>query len=208
MLSLCKKIIDLERSEILFSKPFKESDFENDWRVCCGEWGVKDGWLTGKNPENCAGAIISKADYNCDILLEFEARTVLPCTHDIDVMWNGCWDDEKNQRGVSYVMGVQGWWEGKVGFEKSPEYILFAATPVFKFEPGKIYNIKVGSINGACFVFIDNQLILEMTDTNPIDNSNYGKIGFEAYASHIQIRNLTVYKIAWEPYILKYNREV
>jgi hypothetical protein len=63
---------------------------------------------------------------------------------------------------------LQGWWEGKVGIEKSPEYKLNIATPLFDFEPGRTYRIQGGSIDGHCFVFVDGKIVLEVTDSVPL----------------------------------------
>jgi len=143
--------------------------------------------------------IIHRDDFSGNVMVDFEARTVLPCTHDIDFMWNGSWDEATNQRGLAYVGGLEGWWGGKVGIEKSPEYKLNALTPLFSFEPGRSYTIQGGSIDGHCFVFVDGRLAIELTDPDPIDSSRYAKIGFEAYCSHIQIRNIKIWRLAWEP---------
>jgi len=108
---------------------------------------------------------------------------------------------------MAYVAGVEGWWEGKVGIEKSPDYGLTVCTPLFNFTPGDIYHIQCGSIDGHCFVFIDGKLVLEVTDPNPIDSQKYGKIGFEAYCSFIQVRNLKVRSISWESAVQRYEPE-
>lgn len=68
-------------------------------------------------------------------MLDFEARTIPPCTHDINCMWSGSWDYETNTRALAYVAGLEGWWDGKVGFEKSPEYRLNCGTQTLNFEP-------------------------------------------------------------------------
>jgi hypothetical protein len=143
-------------------------EIETNWKVYGGEWSVEDGWLIGKNRENCPGMIIARGDYRGNVLIDFEARTVPPCTHDIDFMGNGCWDEALNKRGMAYVAGLQGWWEGKVGIEKSPEYKLNIATPLFDFEPGRTYRIQGGSIDGHCFVFVDGKIVLEVTDSVPL----------------------------------------
>src|SRR5690349_13356500 len=116
-LHLMKKKIDLEQSPILYQK---ESLLEPDWKICSGDWWLEDGWINGRNPGNFPGMIVSRSNFPGNIMVEFEARTLLPCTHDINFMWNGSWDETKNQRGMAYVAGLQGWWDGKVGIEKSP----------------------------------------------------------------------------------------
>ena len=197
-LLIMKKRILLDRSPVLFDRPFGPESLRTDWQVRGGQWRVEGEWLSGKNPENAPGMVTSRARYAGNVLLEFEARTVPPSTHDIDCMWNGSWNEESNTRGVAYVAGLEGWWEGKVGFEKSPDYKLNAATPLWPFTPGQSYGMQVGSVDGHVFVFVDGRLVLEVTDPDPIDTSVHGLIGFEAYASMIQVRRVIVRQIAWE----------
>lgn len=199
-----KKLIRVDRSPILFDRPFGPDSLSTDWQVRGGEWWVDGDWLTGRNPGNFPGMVTSREDFFGNVILEFEARTVPPCTHDINCMWNGSWDEETNTRGLAYIAGLQGWWEGKIGFEKSPEYKLNAANPTFQFEPGRTYGIRAGSVEGHVFVFVDGCLILEVTDPTPIDTSRCGMIGFEAYCSWIQIRRPVVRRIVWEERELSY----
>jgi hypothetical protein len=199
MLKIMHKLIDMEHSPLLLDEPFSPANFGSRWKVYSGEWWIDGEWLTGKNPENCPGMVVSTDDFTGNILLDFEAMTVQPSTHDINAMWNGSWDEEINRRGTAYVAGVEGWWDGKVGIEKSPEYKLTAGTPLFDFNPGQTYHIQCGSVDGHCFIFIDGRLILEVTDPDPIDSQKHAKIGFEAYSSFIRIRNLQVKRITWQP---------
>ncbi len=207
MLEIMGKTIDLEKSKILFNEPIAANTFADQWIIHGGDWRVQDEWLTGKNPGNFAGMIFLNGDYPGNVLVDFEARTVLPCTHDIDFMWNGSWDDARKQRGPAYIAGVEGWWDGKVGIEKSPDYKLTAVTPLFDFDPGRTCRIQGGSIDGHCFIFVNGRLALEMTDPNPIDSRKFTQVGFEAYCSHVQIRNVKVMRIAWQPCARKYEPE-
>ena len=202
-----RKEIDFGNSPVLDIPKLTREELLINWNIHNSEWWIEDGWLTGKNPENAPGMAILKKDFPGNVMVEFEARTVSPSTHDINVMWNGEWVDSLNHRGTAYVAGVEGWWEGKVGLEKSPEYKLTAASPLFEFDPGETYKILAGSIDGHMFVFIDNRLVLELTDPDPIDNNIYTKAGFEAYCSFIQVRNIIVRKIKWEKTDMKYAPE-
>ena len=77
-------------------------------------------------------------------------------------------------------------------------------TPLYNFEPGKIYKIQAGSIDGHCFILADGKLLLEGMDPNPIDNQKYTKVGFEAYCSKIRVRNIKIRQIYWEAVDMKY----
>jgi hypothetical protein len=206
-LLIMQKQIDIDRCPVLFDRPFGPDSLTTDWQVRTAEWWIEDEWLTGRNPGNFPGMVTSRERYFGNILLEFEARTVPPSTHDINCMWNGSWEEDTNTRGVAYVAGLEGWWEGKVGFEKSPDYKLNAANPTFDFEPGRTYFIQVGSIDGHVFVFVDRQLVLEVTDPEPIDTSKHGLVGFEAYSSWIQVRRPVIRQIVWEERKLSYESE-
>jgi len=197
MVQLMKKKLFFEKMEILYNRPFTKESLEQDFDVKAGKWYVEDGWLIGENRTNFAAMTVSKADYFGPVMMEFDAQTILPCTHDINVMWHGSWNDETNTRDVAYVAGLQGWWDGKVGFERSPEYTFNAGTQLFDFEPGKVYHMAVGDINGHIFVVVDGKLVLEVTDPTPIDGYKYGKIGFEAYCSKLKFKNLCVRKVTW-----------
>ena len=207
-LAIMGKEILLDASPVLFDRPFGPDSLATDWQVRAGAWTLDGEWMSGRHPENSPGMITSRASYVGNVLLAFEGRTVPPSSHDINCMWNGSWREDTNQRDVAYVAGLQGWWEGKVGFERSPDYRLNAATPLFPFESGRTYAIMAGSIDGHCFVFVDGRLVLEVTDPSPIDTARYGLVGFEAYASHIQIRRPVIRQIVWQPRVLAYEPEI
>jgi len=195
---LLKKEPNLEKCPILYHRDFTSESVESDFDIRGGEWTVVNNWLVGKNRDNSAAMIISKDNYFGNVMLDFKASTILPCTHDINAMWSGNWDYETNTRGTAYVAGIQGWWHGKVGFEKSPNYELNVATPLFNFHPGKVYHIQMGSIDGHVFIIVDGNLILEVTDPNPIDTSENGKIGFEAYCTQVRFSDLYIKGIDYD----------
>lgn len=203
-IELMKKRILLDSSKVLYDQPITADDFDKSWTTHHSKWTVQDGWLEGENPGNWPGMAILKQDFPGNVMVEFEAQTILPSKHDINVMWNGEWLQETDQRGIAYVAGLQGWWTGKVGIEKSNDYKFMVGTPLFNFEPGKIYKIQAGSIDGQCFILADGKLLLEAMDQNPIDNQKYTKIGFEAYCSKIRIRNIKIIQIHWESVDMKY----
>lgn len=62
-------------------------------------------------------------------------------------------------------------------------------------------------MDGHCFVCVDGKLVLEVTDPSPINSNLYTKIGFEAYSSFIQIRNVKVRRIVWDPSDSHYSAE-
>ncbi len=196
-LILMRKRINLDASPVLYDRPISLFSYCEDWEIRNSNWRYEDDAIIGKNEQAAPGVFFSRKSFPGNVLVDFYAQTVLPSTHDINVMWNMTWDEENNMRGAAYVAGLQGWWQGKIGIEKSPEYTLMAATPCPWFEAGKLYHIQAGSIDGHCFVFVDGKLQLEMIDPNPIDSTVNTRIGFEAYQSMIKVTRIVVRQISW-----------
>ena len=205
---LLHKELLLDQCPVLWHKELTKDVLASDFEVRGGRWTLlENGWLLGENPGNFPGMIISRENFPGDVVLAFTAATVAPSTHDINAMWNGSWDYQTNTRGVAYVGGLEGWWHGKVGFEKSPDYRLNAANPNFDFHPGQEYRIHMGSINGHAFILVDGKLVLEVTDPDPIDSDVHGRFGFEAYCSKIRIRDVYLLRAVWNPVEERYEPE-
>ena len=196
-MQLMKKIIDPDTMEILYDAPFTKENFARDFEIRDGNWYVEDGWLIGESRKNFASMAILKENFFGPVCLDFYAKVLPPCTHDINCMWSGSWNEETNTRDIAYVAGIGGWWDGKIGFEKSPEYKLNCGTKMFQFEPGKVYHMQCGSIGGHVFVIVDGQLAIEATDPDPIDQSKFGRIGFEAYCTRVAYTNFKIRRASY-----------
>jgi hypothetical protein len=207
MLTLVDKEIDLNKSSILFSTTVTPDNFTEHFITHNSQWSVEGEWITGLNPVESAGMAIMKHDFPGNILLDFEAGTIPPSTHDINFMWNGEWNDGLNSCGNAYVGSICGWYDRRVGIERSPGYKLIATTPNNNFEPGRIYRIQAGNIDGNCFIFIDGRLAIELNDPDPLDTKKYTKIAFTAWSSHIRIRNILIRQIEWRKLISNYTSE-
>lgn len=205
VLRIMEREILLQQCEILLEGPRTQEELEQEWEFSQGEWNIQDGWICGKHKGNSGGILYSRRSFAEDVLLEFEGRTVPPCSNDLNFTWCAQgWDAAAGDAGISYIAGLAGWWENKVGIERYPDCRVRAATPLFGFEPGRTYFIQAGSVVGHCFVFIDGKLGIELFDPEPIDPCRYGKVGIGTYASWIQVRNFRVRSICSRPLYQEY----
>lgn len=78
MIRLMKHLVDPEKCTVLYDRPFTAASLEEDFEVKGGKWYVEDGWLVGENRENSAAMVMSKGEYFGNVLIEFDAETVLP----------------------------------------------------------------------------------------------------------------------------------
>lgn len=208
MFNVMGRKIVLEKSEILYDIPFSEASLKADFEIATGDWRLEGNWLTGKILDNGGGIIYLKNNYPGDIMLDFYGRTVAPSSHDLNFTWHSeGWDYEKNDAGISYIAGLNGWWTGKTGIEKYPKCDVQSMTSLLEFIPGRIYHIQAGTIGQYSFIFVDGKLAVEMKDTEPIDSSIYGKVGFGCYCSHVQFSGFRLYKLYTEKVDLIYSPE-
>ena len=207
MIHLMHKTIDPDAMPILYDTPFTPASFAADFEVRDGDWRVEDGWLIGESRRNFASMAIMRESFFGPVCLDFRARVLPPCTHDINCMWSGSWDERTNTRALAYVAGIGGWWDGKVGFEKSPEYKLNCGTKLLDFQPGETYHMQCGSVAGHVFVIVDGQLCIEATDPDPIDQARYGRVGFEAYCTRVAVTDFRVRRAVWSEVAERYEPE-
>lgn len=206
MVKLAFYDVDLKHSRLLHRvDTFDEAALRENFTVKSGQWYTEDGWVVGKNPQMNPGMIVSNQDFYGNVMVQITAKMVAPATHDINVMINGEWDAQKDQRGNAYVAGLEAFWHGNVGFEKSPEYKLTAATPLYDFDPETEHDFKMGNVEGKIFVLVDDRLCLEVSDPDPLDVQKFGKIGFEAYSSWWKFKDLKVFELKYEKIKEYYN---
>lgn len=206
-LRLIDKEIDLSESPVLFNEVINQENIKDIFDIYNSQWTVVEGWFTGKNHDESAGMAILKKNFPGNVLIEFSCRTIPPSSHDINFMWNGEWSDALNSCNNAYIGSICGWHCGRIGIEKSPEYKFRVTVPNNEFEPGRTYKVQAGSLNGTCFIFIDGSLAIEADDPNPLDNIRYTKIAFTAWSSHIQIKDILIRQIKWEPMEISYQPE-
>lgn len=196
-LLILDKRIDLAASRVLWDKPFSAASFADHWEAHGGEWTVDGDALEGRC--RTPGAFVfSRQQFPGNVLMDFRGQTVPPSTHDLDFMWNTDWDEKTQSRATGYVVGIQGWWHGKLGVER-PNSRFCGMVPCPWFRPGVEYHVQAGSIDGHCFVFVDGALKFEAIDPAPVDSRRFSRVGFEVYQSMIRVRALSIRQIEWTP---------
>lgn len=203
---LGKKIL-ADKSKILFKYSPDEHWLEY-FTPKSGEWEVSDGCLIGTETGNFGGILFTKEFYEQNVMLSFTVSTVPPATRDLNAVFCAKWDDEKDYLGESYVCGLNGWYENKSGLERNMGYgkgsNLYSTTSLYKYTPGTEVRMTCGAIDGHSFMVVDDVLVSEMIDPNPIYS---GHVGFSAYCTKLKIRDIEVREICWEEFIQSYEPE-
>lgn len=199
---LGKKII-MDRSKILMGYS-PDENWRDYWEPKGGEWEYEDGYLVGTETGNKGGLLFSKEYYKQNVMFSFTVSTVLPATRDLNAVFCAHWNEDTDYLGDSYVIGLNGWYEHKSGIERNEGENLYATTTLYHYEPGTEVRICTGAIDGHCFLFVDDVLISELLDPNPLIG---GHVGFSPYCTKLKIKDIEVREIYYEPYAQSYNPE-
>ena len=184
--------MDIEPGELLFSDDFPTGD--DRWEVTGGEWRAENGVLTGCYRGNGGGLIYSRAPFPGDIILEFTGRMVPPCDNDLNFTFRADgWDYARNDASIGYIGGLNGWWTRQAGLEKYPGCRLQALSG-FKAESGRSYRIQTGIVKNTCFLAVDGELVVTLSDPNPIEGERCARVGLGTYCSRIEFSAFRVYR--------------
>ncbi len=206
ILLLGKKVI-FDKSPVVFQYS-PSDDWENFWDVMTGKWKHENGYLIGEERGNQGGILLTKEYFEKDVMFSFTIGTVLPATRDVNAVFCANWNDTHEYLGESYVCGLNGWYEHKSGIERNfGEGFgtnLYSTTSNYTYVPGAEVRMTAGSIGGHRFMVVDDVLISELIDPQPISG---GHLGFSAYCTKLKIKDIEVREIYWEKFIQKYEPE-
>ena len=193
ILLLGKRIL-VDESKVVFEY-HGEENFKDYFDVKLGNWYYKDGCLYGKEMENRGGIIYTKKSFDFDVLVAIKMATVLPATRDVNAVWCSHWDDKTNYLAQSYVCGLNGWYDGMSGIEKCGGNDFYSATSLYKYQPGTEVELIFGSIEGHCFMFVNDILVSEYRDPSPLLE---GYVGISPYCTWLKISEMKIRKVKWE----------
>lgn len=204
ILLLGKKIL-FDRSPILFSYSPDDS-WQQHWDIKSGHWSCENGYLIGDEPGNFGGILFSRESFDEDVMFSFTIGAVLPATRDLNAVFCANWDESTDYLGDSYVCGLNGWYEHKSGIERNIGYgsNLYSTTSLYQYKPGTEVRMTAGAINGHTFMVVDDVLVSELIDPQPIKG---GHIGFSAYCTKLKIKDIEIRKIMWEEFPQEYTPE-
>lgn len=193
ILLIGKRII-FDKSPIVLSC-LPDENWQELWDAKGGTWKYKDGYLIGSEPGNKGGILLSKQTFDKDVMISFTAASVLPATRDLNAVYCTTWDEDINYLKLAYISGIGGWYEDKCGIERFPEDGLRALNPLYHYEPGEEVRITTGAINGHNFLVVNDVLVQELIDPDPIIG---GCVGFSPYSTMLKIKDIEVREICWE----------
>jgi hypothetical protein len=197
---LTGKLVDLAGSVVL--QEFKKFNAEEWIVVGKPKWEVTESSIIGGPEPDTHGQIFYKTSYPGDMVMEFDARLIAPSDHDI--VWWYRTSMETQPWGRGYLAALGGWYRNLAGIESVPDFALSATGNSCPVVSDQWYHIVSGVVNNHHFIAVDNSVVFELLDPNPLPENHGGHFGFGIFQSHVKYRNLTIYSPKWQPIREKY----
>ena len=199
---LGKKVI-MDKSPVLLDYKVGP-DWLDYWQPKNGAWECDGEYLIGYERASWYAILFSRERFEENVMFSFTIKAEPPATRDLNAVLCANWNDDKDELGESYVCGLNGWYEHKSGIERNGSSNLYSTTSLYKYETGKEVRMTFGCIDGQSFMVVDDQLITELVDPQPIKG---GHVGFSAYCTKLKIKDIVVQKIYWEEFPQEYDPE-
>jgi len=197
---LVGKLIDFTNSSILHE--FKKFSADDWITVGKPKWEVNKSSIIGGPELNTHGQIFYKTPYCGSIVMEFDARLIAPSDHDI--VWWYRTNLESKPWGKGYLAALGGWYRNLAGIESVPDFVLSAASNSCPVVSDQWYHIVSGVVNNHHFIAVNDVVVFELLDPNPLPDNHSGHFGFGIYQSHVEYSNLVFYNPKWQKIEEKY----
>ena len=177
----------------VFSDDFERARLGNAYGVTGGNWRIDDGQLHVQGAENHPLWLLRTLPR--DVRVEFDVRSESPEGDiKVEVFGDGA-SYAKNERyaATSYVIIFGGWSNARNVLARMDEHgedrIVGAPR---KVEPGKTYRFRIERIGGTLTVWVDEDILLEMVDSEPLAGRGHDHFGFNNWQSDLWFDNLRV----------------
>ena len=176
-----------------FFDDFERAQLGRDYRKTGGNWRIENGQLHVRGANNHPLWLLRTLPD--DVRVEVDARAESP-DGDIKVELFG--DGASHARGAryeatSYVIIFGGWNNSQNVLARLDEH---GADRVVgserRVEPGHTYRLRIERVDGTLVVWLDDERLLEMTDSNPLRGRGHDHFGFNNWKSDLWFDNLKV----------------
>ncbi len=180
---------------LLFHDDFSKNDLAERWEISGGDWTSGGGVCRGVFRGNAGGLIYTKQQFPGDVLLDFWGTIIPPCDNDLNFSFRTRgWDYEKGDAATGYIAGFNGWYTKRAGIERYPTCALQSLVGTFSIEAGREYHIQAGIVGNTCFIAADGQVVVTLSDPDPITEPDCNRVGLGTYCSQIEFRDFKVYR--------------
>jgi hypothetical protein len=177
----------------VFYDDFERSQLGASYRKTGGDWRVEKGTLHVQGAKNHPLWLLRTLP--SDVRVEFDARSESP-EGDIKVELFGdgaSYAKTDQYEATSYVIIFGGWSNSKNVLARMDEHgeDRVEGKPR-KVVPGRTYHFVIERVGGTLQVWVDEQILVEMEDPEPLAGRGHDHFGFNNWQSDLWFDNLKV----------------
>ena len=176
-----------------FFDDFERAQLGSDYRKTGGNWRIQDGELHVRGAKNHPLWLLRSLPH--DVHIELDARSETPDGDiKVEVFGDGASHAKSDSyEATSYVIIFGGWNNSKNVLARMDEHgtdrVLGEPR---KVELGKTHRFRIERRGGILTVWVDDVVLLEMDDSDPLSGRGHDHFGFNNWQSDLWFDNLKI----------------
>lgn len=176
-----------------FFDDFERSALGSHYHRTGGNWRIEAGQLHVQGAKNRPLWLLRTLPR--DVRIEFEARSESPEGDiKVEVFGDGASFATRDRYvATSYVVVFGGWNNSRNVLARMDEHgddrVVGKAR---KVEPGRAYRFRIERVGGTITVWVDDEVLLQMDDSEPLQGRGHDHFGFNNWQSDVWFDNLKV----------------
>ncbi len=176
-----------------FFDDFERTQLGKSYKKTGGNWRIESGQLRVDGAKNHPLWLLRTLPR--DVRVELDARSESPEGDiKVEIFGDGAsYAKRDSYEATSYVVIFGGWNNSKNVLARMDEHGEDRVVgPARKVEPGRTYHFRIERVGGTLTVWVDDQLLLEMVDPEPLGGRGHDHFGFNNWKSDLWFDNLKV----------------
>jgi len=176
-----------------YTDGFERSQLGKDWKKTGGNWRIEGGELHVRGARNHPLWLLRTLPR--DVRVEFDVRSETP-DGDIKVEIYGdgaSFAKTDSYKATSYVIIFGGWNNSRNVLARMDEHGADRVEGApRKVEAGRIYHFRIERVGAKLSVWVDGEVLLQMSDSNPLHGRGHDHFGFNNWQSDLWFDNLEI----------------
>jgi hypothetical protein len=172
---------------------FERPELGKDYEKTGGNWRIENGQLRVDGAKNHPLWLLRTLPW--DVHIELDVRSDSPEGDiKVEVFGDGASHATSSRyEATSYVIIFGGWNNSKNVLARLDEHGADRIVgPARKVEPGRTYHFRIERVGGTLRVWVDDEVLLEMSDPEPLGGRGHDHFGFNNWQSDLWFDNLKV----------------
>lgn len=176
-----------------YTDRFERSQLGKDWKKTGGNWAIEAGELHVREARNHPLWLLRTLSR--DVRVEFDVRSETPDGDiKVEIFGDGAsFAKTDSYKATSYVIIFGGWNNSRNVLARMDEHgadrVVGAPR---KVEAGRTYHFRIERVGQNLTVSVDDEVLLEMSDPEPLQGRGHDHFGFNNWQSDLWFDNLEI----------------